>query len=178
MSGKLGFGAVLCFMAWAGMAEPASDQAGLAAANTAFGFDLLKQIAAEQPTANVFISPFSVSSLLQMVANGAAGDTRIEMQRVLKTSGLPPDLLNTACKDLDDSLNAQTNVILNLANAIWYQEGMPLKPGFVAINSRFFDAKLAPVDFKIPASAQTINDWADAARTGKSRTSSNGRSPH
>ena len=142
-------------------------QAKLAAANTGFAFDLLKQIAGEQPNANIFISPFSVSSVLQMVANGAAGDTKTEMQRVLKTAGLAPDALNAACKDLNQSLNSQTNVILNLANAIWFQEGFHLKPGFVATNSRFFQAELAPVDFKKPESAQIINDWADNSTHGK-----------
>jgi serine protease inhibitor len=158
---------LLCFSNLAALADSPADPAKLAAANTGFAFDLLKQIAGEQPNANVFISPFSVSSVLQMVANGAVGDTKTEMQRVLKTTGLAPDSLNVACKDLNESLNSQTNVILNLASAIWFQEGFHLKPGFVATNSRFFHAGLAPVDFQKPASAQIINDWADTSTHGK-----------
>jgi len=167
MSSKLGFGAILCLAAWAALADPPADQAKLVSANTEFAFDLLKQIAGEQPDANIFISPFSVSGVLQMAANGAAGDTRAEMQRVLKTAALPPELLNAANQDLDQSLNSQTNVILNLANAIWFQEGILLKPGFVATNGRFFHAGLAPVDFKKPESAQIINEWADNSTHGK-----------
>jgi serpin B len=167
VSKKIAFCTMLCFAAWAALADSPADPEKLAAANTGFAFDLLKQIAGEQPNANVFISPFSVSSVLQMVANGAAGDTKTEMQRVLKTTGLAPDSLNAACKDLNESLNSQTNVILNLASAIWFQEGIHLKPGFVATNSRFFHAGLAPVDFQKPASAQIINDWADNSTHGK-----------
>src|SRR5689334_19273627 len=126
MGKKTTFGSLLCFMAWVAWADPAAEPAGLTAANTGFAFELMKQIAAEQPNANVFISPFSVSSVLQMLANGAAGDTRTEMQRVLKTTGLAPDSLNTACQALNQSLNSQTNVTLNLANAIWFQEGIRL----------------------------------------------------
>ncbi len=166
-SRKSGFGALLCCLAWTALAQAPADPTKLAAANTGFAFDLLKQIAGPQPDANVLISPFSVSTVLQMVANGAAGDTRSEMQRVLKTAGLPPEALSAACQDLNGSLLAQTNVILNLANAIWYQEGIRLKPGFVATNSRFFRAELAPVDFKKPESAKTINDWADESTHGK-----------
>ncbi len=168
-SRTFGFGALVCCLAWTAPAQAPADPAKLAAANTGFAFDLLKQIAGSQPDANVFISPFSVSTVLQMVANGAAGDTRAEMQRVLKTSGLPPEVLNPACQDLNRSLQAQTNVILNLADAIWFQEGVRLKPGFVATNSRFFGAELAPVDFKKPESAKTINDWADQSTHGKIR---------
>ena len=89
MSKKLGFGVLLCFASLIVLVASPADQEKLAMANTGFAFDLLKQIAGEQPNANVFISPFSVSSVLQMVANGAAGDTKTEMQRVLKTTGWP-----------------------------------------------------------------------------------------
>jgi serine protease inhibitor len=150
-------------------ADPAADQVRLVAANNGFAFDLLKPIITEQPRANVFLSPFSVSSALQMTANGAAGDTRAEMQKILKTGDLPPEALSASCRDLDQSLNSQTNVILNLANAIWYQDGLHLKPGFVATNSRFFHAELAPVDFQKPDSAKTINDWASDRTRGKIR---------
>jgi len=52
----------------------AQDSAKLAAANTGFAFDLLRQITKEQPDKNIFISPFSVSTALQMVGDGAAGE--------------------------------------------------------------------------------------------------------
>jgi serine protease inhibitor len=161
MSKKSGWVALLVFFAWTALADPTADQQKLAAANTGFAFDLLKQIAREQPDKNLFISPFSVSTVLQIVANGAAGDTRAEMQRVLKTDGLPPEALSAASLDLNRSLGSQTNVILSLANGIWFQEDIRLKPGFVATNSRFFQAELAPVDFNKSESAKIINDWAD-----------------
>ena len=164
---KVWSGLLVCFAGLAAWADPAMDPAKLAAANTGFAFDLLKQVAREEPDANVFISPFSVSTVLQMVGNGAAGGTRTEMQSVLRTGGLPPDGLNAACRDLNQSLNSQTNVILDLANAIWYQKGVQLKPGFVSDNQGFFAAKLAGVDFANPDSAQTINDWADESTRGK-----------
>jgi serpin B len=164
MGKKPGFVLLLCF---AGLMVLAAAPAELATANAGFAFDLLKQIAGQQPGTNIFISPFSVSTVLQMVANGAAGDTRVEMQRVLKTAGLPAETLNTAVKDLNQSLNSQTNVILNLANAIWYKEGFHLKPGFVSDNRNFFSAELAGVDFGKPKSAQTINDWAATSKHGK-----------
>ena len=167
MSKKLGFGALLCSAGLAALAASPSDREKLATANTGFAFDLLKQIVKEQPGTNIFISPFSVSTVLQMVANGAAGETKTEMQRILKTAGLPPGELNSACKDLNQSLNSQPGVVLNLANAIWYKEGLHLKPGFVSDNRNFFLAKLAGVDFAKPESAQTINDWADTSTRGK-----------
>ena len=63
----------------------AQESEKLAAANNSFAFDLLKQIEKEQSRENIFISPFSVSTALQMVGNGTAGETKAEMQRVLET---------------------------------------------------------------------------------------------
>ena len=149
------------------LADSGEDQAKLAAANTSFAFDLFQQIAHEQPDANIFISPFSISTVLQMIDNGAAGATRQQMEQVLHADGLLAEALNTACAGLNQSLKSQTNVILELANAIWYQQDIPLKPGFVSVNKEFFQAKLGTVDFNSPQSAQIINDWADRSTHGK-----------
>jgi len=164
---KVRVGLLICFTGLAARADLPADQAKLAGANAGFAFDLLKQIAAEQPNANVFISPFSVSTVLQMVGNGAAGETRTEMQAVLKTAGLPADSLNEACRSLNHSLTSLPDVTLNLANGIWYQNGIQLKPAFVAENKNYFLAELAGVDFAKAKSADIINGWADKATRGK-----------
>ena len=150
-------------------AEPASDQVKLAAANTGFAFDLFQQVVSEKPEANIFISPFSVSTVLQMIDQGAVGVTKQEMDHVLRLDGLSVDALNAADKSLNQSLKTQTNVILELANAIWYKQDIPLKPGFVSVNREFFGAELGEVNFDSPQSAQTINGWADRSTHGKIR---------
>jgi len=164
---KAWLGVLICALSLPVLADSGPDQTRLAAANTAFGFDLFQQLAHEQPDANIFISPFSTSTVLQMIANGAAGSTKQEMNHVLHTDGFPADALNAACESLNQSLNLQTNVILELANAIWYKNGIPLKPGFVSANKEFFHAELGAVDFGSPQSAQTINNWADQSTHGK-----------
>ncbi len=143
---KVWAGLLICFTSVAVRADSPADPATLASANTGFAFNLLKQIVKEQPDANVFISPFSVSTVLQMVGNGAAGETRTEMQDVLKTAGLPAASLNEACRDLNESLISLPDVTLNLANGIWYQEEIQLKPAFVAENKNFFLAELGGVE--------------------------------
>ena len=82
----------------------------LVAANIGFAFNLMRQVVQSQPDANVFISPFSVSSVLQMTGNGAAGVTKSEMQQVLKTSGLSSGSLNATFKDLDQQFAARKDV--------------------------------------------------------------------
>ena len=149
------------------VAGPVAAPAQLVAANTAFALGLMNQVAQARPDANVFISPFSVSSALQMVGNGAAGETKAEMQRVLQAAGLSADSLNAACKDLNQQLATRQDVILNLANGLWFQQGFHLKSAFVDANRKFFQARLAGVDFGKPSSARTINAWADQQTRGK-----------
>ncbi|HEU6448424.1 MAG TPA: serpin family protein [Verrucomicrobiae bacterium] len=144
-----------------------ADAGAIAAADNGFAFNLLNQIAKEQPGNNLFISPLSAATALQVVANGAAGETKNEMQNVLKTSGVSQADLNANAKDLNQSLNAQTNVILELANGIWFQNDFHLERDFIATNEHFFDAKLAAVDFKNAKAAEVINRWADKQTRGK-----------
>ncbi|HKI70046.1 MAG TPA: serpin family protein, partial [Verrucomicrobiae bacterium] len=139
----------------------------LVTVNTAFSFSLLKQIAREQPEKNIFISPFSVSSALQMAANGAAGQTRQEMEGILGTSGMPQAMVNQTYKDLDQSIKNQTNVILNIANSLWYRKGFELKPEFISCNENFYGAKVGALDFGNPQAAETINAWVDDSTHGR-----------
>ncbi len=144
-----------------------ADQDRLISANNSFAFDLTAEVAKDQTNTNIFISPFSVSSVLQMVENGAAGQTKEEMQKVLHDSGFTSTTLNESFKEVNQRLASRKNVTLNLANGIWFKQGFHLKPAFVAENKNFFQAELAAVNFDNPSSAQTINNWADKQTQGK-----------
>ncbi|XP_023121131.2 leukocyte elastase inhibitor-like isoform X1 [Amphiprion ocellaris] len=55
----------------------------LAQANTKFSLALFKTLSDNDKTANLFYSPFSISSALAMVMLGAGGNTEAEMSKVL-----------------------------------------------------------------------------------------------
>ncbi|XP_023806205.1 leukocyte elastase inhibitor-like isoform X3 [Oryzias latipes] len=55
----------------------------VSSANTNFSLDLFKQLSNKDKTANVFYSPFSISSALAMVMLGARGTTASQMTEVL-----------------------------------------------------------------------------------------------
>jgi serine protease inhibitor len=158
--------ALTCLAGWPALADVQANQDSLAQANSGFAFDLLKQIAGKQPGGNIFISPYSVSSVLQIVGDGATGATKEEMDHVLHLNGLAsPD---AACKSLDQSItNGQKDVVLNLANSIWYKQGTELKPEFVTRSANFFHAKTGALDFTSPQSAKIINDWAEKNTHGR-----------
>jgi serpin B len=174
-SRKLAITAVLCLLGIGLQAASPADQQKLASANIGFAFKLLKQLAKEQPGTNIFISPYSASTVLQMVCNGAGGQTMTEMQQVLGTTGLAAEALNSAYKDCGQSLNSLgTNVVLTAANAIWCRKGTSLKPAFVACNQQYFGATVDALDFDDPRSVGIMNAWASEKTHGKIKSIADG----
>jgi serpin B len=159
--------AVFCFLGFSALGVP-SDLETLAAGNNAFAFNLLRAVSKEQPGQNVFISPYSVSAALQIVCNGAEGETRKEMGEVLGTSGLAANAASEAYRELNASLkSALTNATLTIANAIWFSPQIQLKPEFVSVSQQFYDAKISSLDFTDPRSPGVINRWVAENTHGK-----------
>jgi serpin B len=146
-----------------------SDLAKLAAANNTFSFKLLKQLVTEQPGASIFVSPYSAATALQMVGNGAAGQTKTEMQQVLETAGISTAALNEASKAAAALLDSKdTNLILTTANALWYRQGVTVKPGFIEANQKFFSSTVKALDFGNARAAEAeINRWASDQTHGR-----------
>ena len=158
----------LCVLGFGARAASESEQQKLASVNAGFAFKLLKEISKEQPGSNIFISPYSVSAALQMVCNGAGGQTRLEMQQVLGTARLASELVNSVNRDFDKSLNGRgTNIILNAANALWCQKGTLIKPEFISCNQQFFGATVGTLDFGDPGAVGVINALASEKTHGR-----------
>ena len=159
---------LLCLLGVGLHAASPTDQQKLASANIGFAFKLLKQLAKDQPGTNIFISPHSASTVLQMACNGAGGRTKTEMQQVLGTTGMTAEALNAANKDCDQSLNGLgARVVLTAANAIWCRKGTPVKPAFISCNQQFFGATVDALDFDDPRSAGIMNAWASEKTHGR-----------
>ncbi len=169
---KLNFGRLLrlaSFVCFSGNLTAQTDLPKLAAANNAFAFKLLKQLNADHPGGNLFVSPYSAATVLQMAANGAGGQTKQEMQEVLETTGLAPAALAAASQAARGILNAKdTNLILTTANALWYRQGSSIKSGFLVANQTVFSSTLMPLDFSnVPAAERLVNQWASDQTRGR-----------
>jgi serpin B len=153
-----------------------ADLLKLAAANNDFSFKLIKQLTSETTGKNVFVSPYSAATALQLAANGAGGQTLTEMKEVLGTTNLSPEGLGAASKWVSDLLNSKnTNVVLTTANSLWYRQGVELKKDFAEENQEYFKAAIQPLDFKNPPAAETvINEWASNQTHGRITGIANG----
>jgi len=130
-------------------------------AQNAFGFDLLKRLAADRPGENAFISPYSVATALAMTWNGATGATKDAMANTLHLDGLPPETVNSGQAALKNHLeDAGPKVEISIANALWVGLGERIKPDFLRRNRDYYGAQVTTLDFGQPAvAAKAINDW-------------------
>lgn len=134
-----------------------------------FAFDLYKQI--ERPNQNLIFSPYSLSSLLMILTNGAAANTKVQFINLLHlgneanlntNSGL---LQNDPCHGV---LNCRVTMIKKkepsdflIANALWADANVSYKPFFL-VSVKQNSGQFYQVDFNFPDSARRhINQWVE-----------------
>jgi serpin B len=129
--------------------------------NTAFALNLYQQLATDP--GNLFFSPYSISTCLAMTYAGARGHTEAQMSQVLGF-GTNQQAFAALFGDLQSELeaNQETNVLeLNIANALWTQEGFPFLPAFLDTATTQYQANINQANFitNAPAVTQSINNW-------------------
>jgi serine protease inhibitor len=148
-------------------APPDTLDSRLVAANTGFGIQIFKQVAQQEGTANIFLSPASIALALHMTYNGAAGETREAMAQALQLQGLSLEELNQANAGLLALLaNPDPKVQLAIANSLWARQGVNFNPGFLERNRAFYQAEVTALDFDDPAASATINGWVEQQTNG------------
>jgi len=145
-----------------------SAELQLVDSDNTFGFKLFKQIVADQPDSNIFISPLSVAMALGMTYNAALGTTREAMDSVLELNGMDIQAVNESYQSLIDLLvNLDPSVIFEIANSIWYRDTFQIAQDFVALNQNYFYAVVNALDFNDIGAADIINAWVSDNTHGK-----------
>lgn len=135
-------------------------------ANT-FAFGFFKAVSRHK-SENLFISPYSISAVLGMLYNGAAGDTKSEIADVLGMDGYEPSEINQYYKELTKALvEVDPLTTLRIANSVWANKTISLKSSFLDLNKNYFDAKVSTHDFSSPATVPAINNWCKEKTNGK-----------
>jgi serine protease inhibitor len=150
--------------------ELSPAEAKLIAANNAFAFTLLREVTAQTADTmpNLFVSPLSVAMALGMTYNGAAGTTAAAMQQTLHLETMTLPEVNDAYRALIDLLRGlDPRVRFQIANSIWYRQGLPVQPAFVDVNRTYFDALVQELDFDSPDAGRHINDWVSLETQGR-----------
>jgi serpin B len=130
-------------------------------ASNAFGIDIFQRVLDDEPAdENIFLSPISISLALAMTYNGANGATEDSMAFALRISHLSSSEINTAYKELAEGLkSADEDVLMDIANSIWYRQGFAVDKDFLDINTLYYNSEVRGLDFGLPESVDIINGW-------------------
>lgn len=132
-----------------------------------FGLDLVREVVARDPRANVVLSPFSASMALGMTLNGADGGTFDDMRATLGFAGLTQDEINESYAALIELLTGlDASVTFDVANSVWANELVPFHQAFLDALTESFDARSETRDFTDPATLDAINGWVDDSTNG------------
>jgi serpin B len=153
---------------------PEEDLIQLAQGNNAFAIALYQKMRGGD--GNLFFSPYSISLALAMAYAGARGDTEKQMAEALHFT-LPQDRLHPAMNALDQEItsyakgnnNKDQGFRLNIANALWGQEGFPFLASYLDLLAQNYGAGMRLADFVHAAetSRKMINDWVKQQTQGK-----------
>jgi len=133
-----------------------------------FDFNLFHEIAVNNPDKNVIISTVSIKLALAMAYNGASGEAKEAMARVMQIEGLSLEEVNQQLHDMMTSLEAaDTDVQVEIANSVWSHTGISLYEDFIGRCREYYDTEVESLDFFDPASVDIINKWVDEKTHGK-----------
>lgn len=121
-----------------------------------FAVQLLQQIVEEGKNTkeNVLLSPASAQMALAMVANGANGQTKTEMEQVL-AGGMPMEELNVFLYNYLLGLREGDSV--KMANSIWFrdeEDRLTVEKAFLQTNADYYGANI----YKSAFDEQTLKD--------------------
>jgi len=137
----------------------AKDSSPTVAASNQFAFKLYDQY--KNTDDNVFFSPYSISSALQMTYEGARGKTAQEMASVFHFPNNAATRVGSFAK-LYEQINPQNAAYqLSTANALWAQKDYPFDPNYLKTAETYYRGKATNLDFvsNTENSRQTINQW-------------------
>ncbi len=141
-----------------------------------FAFDLYRALLDEQPEANLFASPISISLALAMTYAGARETTREQMRDVLRYKLDDEDVhagfeelqrefdgrSESAEDDIDDGDTDEDQPFeLSVVNSVWGHAEYPFEEAYLDVLESHYGSGLREADFQTNAhgAREEINEW-------------------
>lgn len=126
--------------------------------NNDFAFNLFRAIKSDK---SQLVSPLSITYALGMLNNGAVGETQRQINEVLGFGNAGADAINNFClKMLTEcpELDKETKILI--ANTIYMNMSYKLKPNFVKLAKKYYQAEPETRNFADGKTLDVINKWA------------------
>ncbi len=151
------------FVSYAKPCASKEDIEALVSGNNTFSINLYKILSKENANDNIFISPFSIDVALAITYVGAAGDTAIQMEKVLELP-FSSERLHRAFSGLIGKINEKgKGYVLNIANALWADKGYKFKEKFIETIKNYYYGGFRTLSFRTDpeGSREKINRWVE-----------------
>ncbi|MEZ4911264.1 MAG: serpin family protein [Saprospiraceae bacterium] len=146
-------------------------EADIKSFNNDFAFLLFDKESLQKGRENILISPFSIQTALSMAANGASGNTLLEMKDFFGFGNETIGTLNASYVDLLGKLqqasSANTSVLSN--NSFFYDnKRLQLLDGYKSLLEDQYNCHFKEYDFDaIQPSVDAMNGWIKETTNGK-----------
>ena len=124
---------------------------------TGFALSFFKQVnEISEKGENIVVSPYSAGVALSMLAEGAEGETRTELDYALNNSIFKAE-----------DLGSNDTVTVKSANSLWVDNDFSVRNSYVDLLQKDFDAFITALSFSDPATVKAINNWCSENTNGK-----------
>ena len=114
-----------------------------------FSVDFFRQaLVSSDKDENLSVSPYSAGVAMSMLAEGAAGETRAEID----------DALN-GCFFRNADLGSNDTLKVTSANSVWLDNDFAVRNEYVNHMAKEYDALATVLNFSDPETVNAINDW-------------------
>ncbi len=141
-----------------------SSEAKMVKSDQQFAFEFFANVFNEEAADkddNFMVSPLSLSMALAMTWNGADGETKQAMQKVLRLDGYSDEEVNEYYKKLREALlKTDPTTKLAIANSIWTNKNVVIDSDFIKVNQDYFNSVVKSVDFADSKTVNELNQWA------------------
>ena len=143
-----------------------TKQTGYVSAGHSFDFNFIQEVAASE-SKSWLVSPLSMQIMLGMLLNGAQGETAGQIYKALDLGTQDIEEINEFFLALIQQLpevDSETDVAI--ANAVFVQDGFPIKRNFEKDVSNYYLADVGNLDFSKASAFRQINNWCNKHTQG------------
>ena len=150
-----------------------AEQKAMVAKSNDFSFNLFREVYRQHQTESqkqksMFFSPMGVTFMMGMLAEGSEGETQREILKTMCLDEATAREISQMCEVLiDDAPEADRQVTLEIANAIYTNKGFEPKKEYKECMDEYYDADVRSLDFSNAESLNAINNWAKDETNGK-----------
>ena len=122
-------------------------------------------VRSEEPNKNVIISPLSIQYAFGMAANGASGETKEQILKLMGSNAGTLGDINNNLKAIQDKISGQDkDYSVSVSNGIFYDGSkFSISDTYEKVVKDMYRVSIKKLDFnKVDQSVKTINDWVSA----------------